>query len=60
MLVEINPNQAACLEEYAQETGKTPDECVEEAMDDWIRVVVRTVSQTEKFNVIALMPALSN
>jgi hypothetical protein len=60
MLLEINPSQAACLEEYAQETGKTPDECVEEALDDWIRVIAPAIYQTEKFNVVAFLPALSN
>lgn len=50
--MDIDQDQQTCLEEYSQVTGRTVSECLWEALDDWIKVVARTVSQTEKFNVV--------
>jgi predicted transcriptional regulator len=45
-----------CVDEYAEATGRTRTDCLEQAIDDWIRVVAKTISQDEKFNVLALLP----
>jgi hypothetical protein len=55
MLVEISHEQAACLEEYSRETGRSFEECVEEALYDWIQVVASTIYQNEKSNVLAFI-----
>jgi predicted transcriptional regulator len=56
MLVELNDVQLGCVDEYAEATGRTRTDCLEQAIDDWIRVVAKTISQDEKFNVLALLP----
>jgi hypothetical protein len=50
--MEPDQTQLACIEEYAQKTGRGAADCLFEAIDDWIKVVALTVSQPEKFNVI--------
>lgn len=52
MQIEMNEEQAGCLEEYAEKTGRPTRECLFEALDDWIRTVAASVSQSQKSNVI--------
>lgn len=44
--------QAECLEMYAKATGRSVSNCLEEALEEWIRVialpVLREVSQNAK------------
>ena len=54
--MRINEKQMKCLEEYACATGRSVGDCLYQALDDWIRSVAQTVSQTEKFNVVATLP----
>ena len=57
MQTEIDDTQMRCVAEYADAAGLSMDDCLYQALDDWIRSVARTVSQTEKFNVVAMLPA---
>ena len=57
MQLEVDDTQVKCLVEYANTTGLPLGECIYQAMDDWIRTVARPVSQTEKFNVVAMLPS---
>lgn len=54
MYLQIDGDQAECIEEYSRMTGKTPGECLGEALDDWIRTVAQAaiISQNEKFNIV--------
>lgn len=58
MQIELDNDQLGCIEEFASQTGRSIDGCVYQAIDDWIKVVAKTVSQTEKFNVVAMLPEL--
>ena len=37
-------------------TGVPVQDCIDDAMDTWIRVVARTIFQSEKCNVVAMLP----
>ena len=56
MLIEIDEDQMGCLEEYSECEGLSIDDCVRQALDDWIRTVAQTINQDENFNVIAMLP----
>lgn len=52
MQIEVDEDQYDCVEEFAEATGRSTQSCFREALSDWIQVVARTVSQTEKMNII--------
>ena len=61
MPIKIDETQMKCLMEYVKFTGISQEDCIYQALNDWIRTVARTISQTEKFNVVAMLPrALMN
>jgi len=43
----LHEMQMECVTEYAQKTGRTVEECVAEAFDDWIRNVAAITLQND-------------
>jgi hypothetical protein len=56
-LVTVGDEQLACVQEYSDATGVSVQDCIDDAMDTWIRVVARTIYQPEKCNIEVLLPA---
>ena len=57
MELSVNPIQAGCLEEYAMLTGTPVQNCLDSAIDDWIRTVAaEVISQDKKFHNVIMMP----
>jgi hypothetical protein len=50
--MELSEAQAACIGEYAAKTGISEQQCLDEAIDDWIRVVA-TIA-VKKDNVVLM------
>jgi sulfur relay (sulfurtransferase) DsrC/TusE family protein len=55
MLVELDDEQLGVVAEHAEATGRTIEDCLYQAMDDWIKTVAKTISQNEKFNITAML-----
>ena len=54
MIVKVSDEQAGCITEYSEITGRAVDECFREAIDDWLLTVAATISQNEIMNVLAI------
>ncbi len=54
MHIAVNPLQYACVKQIAQDTGKTLNECIQEALDDYIRTIGPTIGDNSRYNVIMM------